>query len=73
MTHLMHMEIGKCFIIFNFYMIVIYLKNIGCWESLQDYNGSIPINAIIVVGDLNIVLKEKRGRSVVRNPMRERM
>ena len=43
------------------------------WQSIQDCLSSQNIDNIILAGDLNITLsfKEKKGGSIVRDPLRE--
>ena len=72
-TKLRHKESGIHVIIFNIYVPVFLLEKKECWKSIQNVLDSHHPENLIFIGDLNITLsaKEKKGVSIVRDPLRE--
>ena len=60
--------------LFNIYVPTTYAENQICWNLIRDEKSNLMGN-VIMVGDVNIILKhdEKRGGLVVRDPIREQV
>ena len=73
LTILLHKESGIQVSIINIYAPVLLMEKRDCWQSIQDKLSSQNLENIILAGDLNIILnsKEKKGGSLVRDPLRE--
>jgi len=70
---LQHLESKETIFLFNVYAP----KNVGekkqCWDSIKNLAELENLENIIIAGDLNLtlLLSEKRGGSIVRDPERE--
>ena len=65
-TSLLHLPTGKILTVINVYMPAMYQEKIDCWSSLQNLQGSLELEDLIIVGDLNTKLHpkaKKRGFS----------
>ena len=72
LTTLLQKETNNQVRLFNMYVPVSYADKKTCWNLIQEERSNLLGN-VILVGDLNITLNqaEKRGGSMVRDPIRE--
>jgi hypothetical protein len=72
---LVHLPLGKSYLIFNIYMPSIYQDKVHCWKSLVALRDQVSSSPYIFVGDFNTTLHvlEKREGNVVRDSTKEFM
>ena len=72
LTTLLQKETNTRVRLFNIYVPATYAELFFCWNLIRDEISNLLGN-VILAGDLNIILNqaEKRGGSVVRDPIRE--
>jgi hypothetical protein len=73
LTILIHKESGIQVSIFNLYVPVLLEEKKDCWNKLKEFLSMHQIENIIIIGDLNVTLSqgEKKGGTIVRDPIRE--
>jgi exonuclease III len=73
LTNLLHKESGIQVSIFNLDVLVLPEEKKDCWNKLREFLNMHQIENIIIVGDLNVTLSqgEKKGGTIVRDPIRE--
>jgi exonuclease III len=72
-TSLLHKEMGRLVSLFNLYVPVLFSEKRNCWDLVKAFLNSNKMENIIIGGDLNVtlVVEEKKGGSIVRDPARE--
>ena len=72
-TSLLHKEMGRLVSLFNLYVPVLFSEKRNCWDLVKAFLNSNKMENIIIRGYINVtlVVQEKKGGSIVRDPTRE--